>query len=1108
MKHGAELTTLAATLQDFSQQTSRGLDDLRRNVQSKPCIGPSEFKANLQDLIKQENGMHAEVSNIASSMHSTSAVQELLSKCLSTYQDNQARMASLQHHLQQYGYTAERECSAPLDPLAGYNPSANGMHLHGFNTAQPRPLSAAKQGVELRDRKHFAAEQQSHSASAPFLSGLQLGRTADDSVPISRPTSQPTLLTPSPLAASSVSMSSLSPSMRDLHRKYGRDSNASKASKDRDSLDNMLAARMTTLLHESTRLQHATPQQLLADRQTAQGKQLDYLALETPNHTSPSHAGPTRPIDIALQHLNLEVPAEGDATSEDKSASNQDSASTTDGASIDGSSGATASKKEALTAKLASGEAPWDMISLRAAINSAQPGTGEVERAVASATFHPQAAAFTALLHMCAKAKLWEKALEVFSAMKTHHSGVQPNTVHFSCLMSACATAGRWREAEQVFREMELASAADPQCCPNVISYSAVMTACCMGGHPHKAEEWFLRMRSRGISPDHICYSTLIAGFERFNSLDRARYYHEEMVKAGLAPKAMPLGQDGGLPPLGMTHLDLSAFKHQMLTPSMSKPKTPLLPTPHALASAQARMMPGMLSHPMDANMGMLDSMDTIPAHFGNGEGMGRFLGNHMGVQSDELTMDLRREMLRTRSPHVPSSAFHLGSMHTPEPAAYTPQAPAHHSQYPGGLMRTPAPMSHTFAGRAQTPSTDELLRAAAMSESAYKQGLRMDGTLAHNAHHGLPPSFQHGFQGNSHMLNQQPSLSNSRPLLSHHSAPQSMLSQLVQQEGLSQHGGDGGIIGSRPLSRDDMQGWGQHASGQLGSDLNTGSGGANSVQQGSSLLRHASAVAQMQSTSQEHLHSLQDPYFQHSMSSGMSQHSSGLSSALDWSANQANFGIGMQQMAPQVSGHSLAFDSAPLSLPQRQHSGASLASLSASQPSQEHISNFMTAPSSDAPLSQSRLGMSQAGGFNDRPSTLNPNTAPFAVAPGAELQAAKQRNGNGRGNSGMNLPDLAQQLEGTNMPPISMEEFQSLPVRFSRHLTLDALNAAQAFLQSVAASNRSQPPGVTQGDLDPLQLGPGQATALINALLHLRRLHLNVSHGVTTYIPGPASET
>ena len=43
----------------------------------------------------------------------------------------------------------------------------------------------------------------------------------------------------------------------------------------------------------------------------------------------------------------------------------------------------------------------------------ARAGTGEVERAIASATFHPQAAAFTALLKMCAKERQWEKALEV-----------------------------------------------------------------------------------------------------------------------------------------------------------------------------------------------------------------------------------------------------------------------------------------------------------------------------------------------------------------------------------------------------------------------------------------------------------------------------------------------------------------------------------------------------------------------------------------------------------------------------------------------------------------------------------------------------------------------
>ena len=36
-----------------------------------------------------------------------------------------------------------------------------------------------------------------------------------------------------------------------------------------------------------------------------------------------------------------------------------------------------------------------------------------MERAIATATFHPQAAAFTALLKMCAKERQWEKALEV-----------------------------------------------------------------------------------------------------------------------------------------------------------------------------------------------------------------------------------------------------------------------------------------------------------------------------------------------------------------------------------------------------------------------------------------------------------------------------------------------------------------------------------------------------------------------------------------------------------------------------------------------------------------------------------------------------------------------
>ena len=55
-------------------------------------------------------------------------------------------------------------------------------------------------------------------------------------------------------------------------------------------------------------------------------------------------------------------------------------------------------------------------------------------------------------------------------------------------------------------------SRADPQCRPNVISYSALMTVYCQAGQLDKAEDAFQHMKLQGVNPDHICYSTLIAG--------------------------------------------------------------------------------------------------------------------------------------------------------------------------------------------------------------------------------------------------------------------------------------------------------------------------------------------------------------------------------------------------------------------------------------------------------------------------------------------------------------------------------------------------------------------------------------------------------------------
>ena len=59
---------------------------------------------------------------------------------------------------------------------------------------------------------------------------------------------------------------------------------------------------------------------------------------------------------------------------------------------------------------------------------------------------------------------------------------------------------------------MQAAAASDPGCAPNVITYSALMTACCAGGRPDAAQQVFRSMRAAGVQPDHITYSTLLAG--------------------------------------------------------------------------------------------------------------------------------------------------------------------------------------------------------------------------------------------------------------------------------------------------------------------------------------------------------------------------------------------------------------------------------------------------------------------------------------------------------------------------------------------------------------------------------------------------------------------
>lgn len=72
-------------------------------------------------------------------------MQELLAKCLSAYQDNQARIKTLEGHLQQYGYTTQQEFPAPSDPLAGFEASISRPAPPGLGPLNAPPPSSALQ---------------------------------------------------------------------------------------------------------------------------------------------------------------------------------------------------------------------------------------------------------------------------------------------------------------------------------------------------------------------------------------------------------------------------------------------------------------------------------------------------------------------------------------------------------------------------------------------------------------------------------------------------------------------------------------------------------------------------------------------------------------------------------------------------------------------------------------------------------------------------------------------------------------------------------------------------------------------------------------------------
>lgn len=85
---------------------------------------------------------------------------------------------------------------------------------------------------------------------------------------------------------------------------------------------------------------------------------------------------------------------------------------------------------------------PWDMDTLKAALENSVPGTGATKQIIKNCSCKLRAQAFTKLINTCGRFRQWEKAVEIFEAMK-EYPGVSYNTYTYSALISACSNSGR-----------------------------------------------------------------------------------------------------------------------------------------------------------------------------------------------------------------------------------------------------------------------------------------------------------------------------------------------------------------------------------------------------------------------------------------------------------------------------------------------------------------------------------------------------------------------------------------------------------------------------------------------------------------------------------------
>ena len=145
----------------------------------------------------------------------------------------------------------------------------------------------------------------------------------------------------------------------------------------------------------------------------------------------------------------------------------------------------------------------------------------------------PDAITFTCILKACANIGALDMGIQIHDQIVRKGLVAKDDTLLWTAMVDMYAKCGELERAQAALDELSVR---------DVVPWSALIAGCIQQGNDQEALYCYERMRSEGLSPDAITFTSVLKACGSVRSFDLGKGIHEEVVRKGLLRKDTILG--------------------------------------------------------------------------------------------------------------------------------------------------------------------------------------------------------------------------------------------------------------------------------------------------------------------------------------------------------------------------------------------------------------------------------------------------------------------------------------------------------------------------------------------------------------------------------------